>query len=43
MVLHQKLVPGDEQIVASSDFKARPGATTATLKVTESVEVNGDC
>ena len=33
MVLHQKLVPGDEQIVASSDFKARPGATTATLKV----------
>jgi hypothetical protein len=33
MVLRQKLVPGDEQVVASPDFKARPGATMATLKV----------
>jgi hypothetical protein len=33
MVLHQKLAPGDEQVVASSDFKARPGATMATLRV----------
>jgi hypothetical protein len=33
MVLRQKLAPGEEQVVASSDFKARPGATTGTLRV----------
>jgi hypothetical protein len=33
MVLRQRLIPGDEQVVASSDFKARPGATAGTLKV----------
>ena len=33
MVLRQKLGPGEEQVVASPDFKARPGATTGTLKV----------
>src|SRR5262245_55513379 len=26
MVLHQNLAPGSEQVIASSDFKARPGA-----------------
>jgi hypothetical protein len=33
MVLRQKLVPGDEQLIASPDFKARPGAATGTLRV----------
>jgi hypothetical protein len=33
MVLRQKLVPGDEQVIASSDFRARPGAATGTLRV----------
>jgi hypothetical protein len=33
MVLHQKLDPGAEEVVASSDFKARPGAAAGTLKV----------
>lgn len=33
MVLRQKLVPGDVQVVASSDFKARPGAEAGALKV----------
>jgi hypothetical protein len=33
MVLRQKLVPGAVQVVASSDFKARPGAEAGALKV----------
>ena len=33
LVVRQKLVPGDEQLLASSDIKDRPGATTGTLKV----------
>jgi hypothetical protein len=33
MVVKQKLVPGDEQVVASNDFKSRPGAITGTLRV----------
>jgi hypothetical protein len=33
LVVRQKLVPGDEQLIASSDIKDRPGATTGTLKV----------
>ena len=33
LVLRQRLVPGDEQVVASSDFKARPGAKGGTLRV----------
>ncbi len=33
LVVRQKLVPGDEQLVASTDIKDRPGATTGTLRV----------
>jgi hypothetical protein len=33
LVVRQKLVPGDEQLIASTDIKDRPGATTGTLKV----------
>ena len=33
LVVRQKLVPGDEQMIASIDFKSRPGATTGTLRV----------
>lgn len=33
LVVRQKLVPGDEQLVASIDFKSRPGATNGTLRV----------
>jgi len=33
MVLRQKLSPGDEEVIASPDFKARPGAVAGTLKV----------
>jgi hypothetical protein len=33
MVLRQKLVPGDEQVIASPDFKARPGAVAGTIKL----------
>lgn len=38
MVLRQKLVPGDEQLVASPDFKARPGATTGTVRILSASE-----
>ena len=33
LVVRQKLVPGDEQLLASTDIKDRPDATTGTLKV----------
>ena len=33
LVVRQKLIPGDEQLIASTDIKDRPGATTGTLKV----------
>jgi len=33
MVVRQKLVPGEEQLIASTDIKSRPGATAGTLKV----------
>ena len=33
LVVRQKLVPGDEQLIASTDIKDRPGATTGTLRV----------
>jgi hypothetical protein len=33
LIVRQKLVPGDEQLIASTDIKDRPGATTGTLKV----------
>ena len=34
LIVRQKLAPGEEQIVASTDIKSRPGATTGTLRVT---------
>jgi hypothetical protein len=33
LVVRQKLAPGAEQLIASTDIKDRPGATTGTLKV----------
>ena len=33
LVVTQKLEPGGEQLIASTDFKNRPGATAGTLKV----------
>lgn len=33
LVVRQKLDPGEEQLIASPDIKARPGATTGTLEV----------
>lgn len=33
MTLHQKLVPGQEEVIATTDFKERPGATNGTMKV----------
>lgn len=33
LVVRQKLAPGEEQLVGSSDTKNRPGATTGTLTV----------
>jgi len=33
LVVKQKLPPGHEQTIASTDHKSRPGATTGTLKV----------
>ena len=39
LVVRQKLVPGDEQLVASIDFKSRPGATTGTLRVVSAKSV----
>ncbi len=33
MTLRQKLVPGQEEIIGSTDFKERPGAVNGTLKI----------
>lgn len=33
MTLHQKLVPGQEEVIGSTDFRERPGATNGQLKV----------
>jgi hypothetical protein len=33
MVVRHKLVPGDEQVIASTDIKSRPGAAIGTLKI----------
>jgi hypothetical protein len=33
MTLHQKLVPGQEEVIGSTDFRERPGATNGSLKV----------
>jgi hypothetical protein len=34
LLVRQRLLPGEEQMVASTDIKNRPGATTGTLRVT---------
>jgi hypothetical protein len=34
LIVREKLTPGEEQLVASTDIKNRPGATTGTLRVT---------
>ena len=33
LVVRQKLAPGNEQTIASTDFKPRLGATNGTLRV----------
>lgn len=33
MTLHQKLVPGQEEVIGSTDFRERPGATNGALKI----------
>lgn len=33
LIIRQKLKPGAEQLIGSTDFKSRPGATRGTLKV----------
>lgn len=33
MTIREKLVPGEEQLVGSTDIKARPGAVAGTLKI----------
>ena len=40
LVVRQKLTPGEEQLVGSSDIKDRPGATNGTLKVTGAENVS---
>ena len=32
-VVRQKLLPGNEKLIASTDIKSRPGATTGTLRI----------
>ena len=33
MTLHQKLVPGQEEVIGSTDIHERPGATNGKLKI----------
>ena len=33
MTLRQKLVPGQEEVIGSTDFKERPGAVNGTLRI----------
>lgn len=33
MTLHQKLIPGQEEVIGSTDLRERPGAANGTLKV----------
>jgi hypothetical protein len=33
LLVRQKLAPGEEQLIASTDIKTRPGATSGSLKV----------
>jgi hypothetical protein len=33
MTLHQKLVPGQEEVIGSTDIRERPGATNGQLKI----------
>ena len=37
MTLHQKLVPGQEEVIGSTDFRERPGATDGNLKIVSAV------
>jgi len=39
MIVHHKLVPGDEQVLASTDIKSRPGAVTGTLRILAATSV----
>jgi len=40
LLVHQKLAPGQEELIASTDIKERPGATKGTLKITGAASVN---
>jgi hypothetical protein len=40
LIVREKLTPGEEQLVASTDIKNRPGATTGTLRVTGAASDN---
>jgi|GEM_PF-1351864 len=33
LTLNQKLVPGQEEVIGSTDYRERPGATSGTLKI----------
>lgn len=39
LVVRQKLAPGEEQLIASTDFKSRPGATTGSLRIVRASSV----
>lgn len=39
LIVRQKFVPGEEQLIASTDVKSRPGATSGTLKVLSATSV----
>jgi hypothetical protein len=40
LIIRHKLVPGDEQVIASTDIKSRPGAANGTLRVLGATSVN---
>jgi hypothetical protein len=39
LIVRQKLIPGEEQLIASTDVKSRPGAASGTLKVVSASSV----
>ena len=35
MTLHQKLIPGQEEVIGTTDFRERPGAINGTMTIVE--------
>jgi len=35
MTLHQKLIPGQEEVIGTTDFRERPGAANGTMSIIE--------